>query len=184
MKHSFWSAAKLSACCLVLCSVLYPAAVFLIGLGSPGAGNGQTVRLQGRIVGFRLIGEKFSQDRYFWGRPSAVGYNGAESGASYWGPSNPLQIQAVRRRLDTFLAHDPGIRVQQVPADLLTASASGLDPDISPRAAYIQVSRIARVRGIAPQRIRRLVASHVNAGWIGPDRVNVLELNVALDTLH
>lgn len=184
MKHSLWSAVKLSACCLVLCSVLYPALVFVIGLAGPGAGNGQTVQARGRVVGFRLIGEKFSQDRYFWGRPSAVGYNADGSGASNWGPSNPLLIQAVRRRLDSFLAHDPGIRARQVPADLLTASASGLDPDISPQAAFIQVSRIARARGIAPGRIRRLIASRVQAGWMGPDRVNVLELNVALDTLH
>ena len=183
MKQHLGPALKLSLCCLLVCSFLYPAVVWVIGRWSPGHGNGQWVYLHGRKVGFALIGQPFREDRYFWGRPSAVGYNAAASGGSNWGPSNPQLVQAVKQRLDTFLVHDPGIQASQVPIDLLTASGSGLDPDISPQAAYIQVPRIARARKITAEQLRQVVAAHVDRSWLGPARVNVLELNVALDSL-
>jgi K+-transporting ATPase ATPase C chain len=151
--------------------------------------QGSPIERAGRVVGSALLGQAFDQPRYFWGRPSATTpqpYNGASSGGSNLGPTNPAQIDAVKARVAALQQADPDNRLP-IPVDLVTASASGLDPDISPAAAQYQVARIARVRHIDPARLRALIAAHTQRrqwGILGEVRVNVLELNLALDQLH
>ena len=141
-----------------------------------------------KCLGSALIGQTFSGDKYFWGRPSATGptaYNGGASTGSNLGPTNPAQLDAVRQRVDAMRkAHND--ETSPVPIDLVTASASGLDPDISPAAADYQVPRVAEARGVSEYVVRRLVADHVEGrtlGLWGEPRVNVLLLNLALDKL-
>ena len=129
------------------------------------------------------IGQKFTDDKYFWGRPSAVDYNAAGSAGSNKGPSNPDYLKIVQDRIDTFLVHNPGIKKEEIPADLVTASGSGLDPHISPASAYVQVKRIATVRDLAEDKVKALVDQHIEKTILGPSVVNVLKLNVALDNL-
>ena len=169
---------------IVLCAVLYPLLIAAVGLTAPGAGKGKTVSVNGKTVGYENIGQKFTADKYFWGRPSAVDYNAAGSAGSNKGPTNPDYLKTVQERIDTFLAHNPGIKKEQIPADLVTASASGLDPHISPAAAYIQVQRVAAVRGISADKIKSLVDEHVEKKLLGPSVVNVLKINIALDNLE
>jgi potassium-transporting ATPase KdpC subunit len=150
---------------------------------------GSLLREHGRLVGSALLGQPFDQPRYFWSRPSATSpqpYNGASSSGSNLGPTNPAQLDAVRMRVQALQQADPGNH-QPIPVDLVTASASGLDPDISPAGAMYQVGRVARARGIDPARLRSLVQAHIQGrqwGIFGEPRVNVLELNLALDQLH
>ncbi len=186
MKHNFLISIKLSLVMLALCAGIYPLVIAGISKAAPGKGDGKTVAVNGKVVGYELIGQKFSDDKYFWGRPSAVDYNAAGSGGSNKGPSNPAYLQQVSDRIDTFLAHNPGVTRKEIPSDLVTASGSGLDPDISPAAAYIQVKRIASVRHLDENVVRKLVDQHVDQpflGMLGPSTVNVLKLNVALDQL-
>jgi K+-transporting ATPase ATPase C chain len=137
-------------------------------------------------VGSRLIGQNFSDPKYFWGRPSATGpmpYNASNSGGSNLGPLNPALVDAVKGRVDALKAADPGNRAP-VPVDLVTASASGVDPHISVAAAEYQAARIARVRGLAPGVVKSLIDRHTQQrtfGVLGEPRVNVLELNLDLD---
>jgi len=137
-------------------------------------------------VGWKLLGQKFTDDRYFRSRPSAVDYNAAASGGSNKGPTNPEYLQSVQSRIDSFLAHNPGIQKQEIPSDLVTASGSGLDPHISVQAAYIQVARIARRRNLSEEKVRNLVARNIEKpllGLFGTEKVNVLQLNLNLDGL-
>ena len=171
---------------IALCAVLYPLLIAGIAKLAPGNGKGLTVSVNGKVVGYENIGQKFTDDKYFWGRPSAVDYNAAGSGGSNKGPSNPGYLQVVEDRIDSFLVHNPGIRKEEIPADLVTASGSGLDPDITPAAALVQVKRIAAVRGLSEQKLRTLVDSYIEtplAGILAPSKVNVLKLNIALDQL-
>ena len=134
-------------------------------------------------MGYALIGQKFTQDKYFWGRPSAVDYNAAGSAGSNKASSNPDYIKTVKERIDTLLAHNPGVTKNQVPAEMVTASGSGLDPDISPASAYLQVARVASVRKLGREAVKTLVDQHIQKGLLGPDVINVLKLNIALDDL-
>jgi len=137
-------------------------------------------------VGYALIGQKFTDDKYFWSRPSAVDYNAAGSAGSNKGPTNPEYLKQVQDRIDTFLAHNPGVRKEDIPAELVTASGSGEDPDLSPAAAKVQVKRIAAIRKIDENKIDALIEQHTEGpllGFLGPSKVNVLKLNVALDEL-
>lgn len=171
---------------LIICSVFYPLLIAAVGKTAPGGGRGETVMVKGKVVGYLLIGQKFTNENYFWGRPSAVDYNAAGSAGSNKGPSNPDYLKTVQDRIDTFLVHNPGVTKAQIPADLVTASGSGLDPDISPASAYIQVARVAKVRNLDPAKVKALVDQHVDKpllGVLGPEKVNVLKLNVALDAL-
>lgn len=171
---------------IVLVAVIYPLVVSGIAKFAPGGGGGEKVMVNGKVVGYALIGQKFTQDRYFNSRPSAVEYNAAGSAGSNKGPSNPDYLKVVQARIDTFLVHNPGMEKSQIPAELVTASGSGLDPDLSPAAAKIQVARVAKVRGIAAERLNQLVDEHTKGpllGLFGPSTVNVLKLNVALDAL-
>ena len=142
--------------------------------------------VNGKVVGYKLIGQKFTEDKYFWDRPSAVDYNAAGSGGSNKGPTNPDYLKDVQARIDTFLVHNPGIKKEEIPSELATASGSGQDPDLSPAAAYVQVKRIAAVRNIPAEKLNDLVKKHIAkplAGLFGTERVNVLQLNIDLDNL-
>jgi K+-transporting ATPase ATPase C chain len=154
----------------------------------PAQAAGSLITAGGKFVGSRLIGQPFSAAKYFWSRPSATSpqpYNGLSSGGSNLGPLNPALTDAVKARIAALRAADPGNHAP-IPVDLVTASASGLDPDISLAAAYYQAGRVARARGLAPDRVRALIADHARRsllGVIGSPRVNVLEINLALDAL-
>lgn len=168
---------------IILCAVLYPLLIAGIGKATPGGGKGETVSVNGKVVGYEKIGQRFTDDKYFQGRPSAVDYNAGGSGGSNKGPSNPGYLQIVKDRIDSFLVHNPGIKKEEIPADLVTASGSGLDPHISPAAAYVQVKRIASIRGLAEDKVRTLVDQQVEKNLLGPSVVNVLKINIALDNL-
>ncbi|MFI5186107.1 MAG: K(+)-transporting ATPase subunit C [Chitinophagales bacterium] len=186
MKKHLLISLKLTLVLLVLCSVLYPLLIAAIGKLTPGGGKGKTLSVNGKVVGYELIGQKFTDDKYFWSRPSAADYNAAGSSGSNKGPTNPDYLKQVQDRIDTFLVHNPGVKKEEIPADLVTASGSGEDPDISPAAAYVQVKRIAAIRKISEEKIKALVDQHVDKpllGFIGPQKVNVLKLNIALDEL-
>jgi K+-transporting ATPase ATPase C chain len=153
---------------------------------APNHGDGATVSVNGKIVGYSLIGQSFTNDKYFIGRPSAVNYNAAGSGGSNKGPSNPEYLATVQQRIDTFLVHNPTVKKEEIPAELVTASGSGQDPDISPKGALVQVSRIAKTRNISEEKITALVNEHIQSpvfGIFGTSRVNVLQLNIDLDKL-
>ena len=152
-----------------------------------GEANGSLVLRDGKPVGSSLIGQNFTDPGHFWGRPSATApmpYNAAASGGSNQGPLNPALTDAVKARIEALRAADPG-NTAPVPVDLVTASASGLDPHISPAAARYQVGRVAKARGQAPDRLNALVERHIEQPWlgvIGEPYVNVLRLNLALQT--
>src|SRR5580658_11123757 len=175
---------KLTLVLIIICSVLYPLLVAVVGWLTPGQGNGVTVVYNGKVVGYANIGQRFTDDKYFWSRPSAVAYNAAGSAGSNKGPSNPDYLKDVQAHIDTFLAHNPGVRKEDIPAELVTYSGSGLDPDLSPAGAKIQVKRIAAVRHLDENKLNDLVDRYTESpllGIFGPAKVNVLRLNVALD---
>ena len=167
--------------------VLYPLAVTGVAkLAFPEQAAGSLIVKDGKPVGSSLIGQNFSDPKYFWGRPSATApmpYNAGGSSGSNQGPLNPALVNAVKGRIEALKAADPENKLP-VPVDLVTASASGLDPHISPAAAQYQAARVARVRGLAPDAVRTLVARHTEGrllGVFGEPRVNVLALNLELD---
>src|SRR5436190_12776000 len=185
MKKYIGPGLKLTLVMIILCAVLYPMVIAGIGKLAPGGGKGETVKVNGKVVGYEKIGQKFTADKYFWSRPSAVDYNAVGSAGSSKGPSNPDYLKIVQDRIDTFLVHNPGIKKEEIPADLVTASGSGLDPDISPASAYVQVKRIAKIRGLTEEKVKALVDQHVDKPFLGmgPSKVNVLKLNIDLDEL-
>lgn len=183
MKPYLLPSLKLSAVLIILCSVLYPLLIAGIAKTAPGGGNGVTVTMKGKVVGYKNIGQAFTGDRYFQGRPSAVSYNAAGSGGSNKGPANEQYLATVSACIDTFLAHNPAIKRSEIPADLVTASGSGLDPDISVKAAMVQVPRIARARNIKQDSLFKLVKELKEKPLFGPEKINVLILNIALSNL-
>jgi K+-transporting ATPase ATPase C chain len=171
----------------VLTGVIYPLAVTAVAqLLMPRAAGGSLVMRGGQAVGSGLIGQSFTDPGHLWSRPSATmpqPYNATASGGSNLGPLNPALAEAIRSRIAALQAADPGNRTP-VPVDLVTASASGLDPHISVAAAEYQAARVARARGLAPERVQALIAAHTEGrllGFLGEPRINVLELNLALD---
>ena len=189
MTFLFRPALVLFAVLSLVTGLAYPLAV--TGLAQvlfPDQANGSLVKAKGVVVGSALIGQPFSQPGHFWSRPSATApdpYNAAASSGSNLGPSNPALAEAVAARIAALRAADPGNH-SAVPVDLVTASASGLDPHISRAAADYQVNRVARALGLPPERVQALVAEHTEGtllGFLGEPRVNVLLLNMALDAL-
>jgi K+-transporting ATPase ATPase C chain len=183
----FKPALRLLIVLTVLTGVIYP--LLLTGMAQlvfPAQANGSLIEANGHPVGSRLIGQPFDDPRCFWGRPSATSpfpYNAAASAGSNLGPSSSALREAVRQRVADLRATDPG-NLAPIPVDLVTASASGLDPDISVAAARYQVPRIARIRGIPEQALFDLIDRHTAGrafGFLGEPRVNVLTLNLALD---
>lgn len=183
----FRPALVLFAALTLVCGVLYPLLVTGVAqLAFPKQANGSLVEQDGQVIGSRLIGQQFTAPGYFWGRPSATGpmpNNGGGSGGSNQGPLNPALHEAVKARVAALREVDPG-NSAPVPGDLVSASGSGLDPEISLAAAHYQVARVARARGLPAARVDALVEQHAQGkvfGLFGEPRVNVLTLNLALD---
>jgi K+-transporting ATPase ATPase C chain len=186
MKAHLIISVKITLITVILFGVLYPLAITGIAkIAAPNGGSGEEITVDGKLVGFELIGQKFDDDKYFNSRPSAVDYNAAATGGSNKGPTNPDYLALVQTRIDTFLVHNPGVTIEQIPVDLVTASGGGLDPHISPVAAKIQIDRIAKVRHINRSKVESLVNQYIEAPTlgIGTSRVHVLKLNIALDNL-
>ena len=186
MKKNIIQSIRLTLVLLVLLCVIYPISIALAGKFSKGNGGGEKITHDGKIVGYALLGQSFTKPEYFWGRPSAVNYNAAGSGGSNKGPSNPDYLKEVANRVDTLLKYNPSIKKSDIPADMVTASGSGLDPNISEQGAIIQIKRIAAYRKIDERKVAELVAKHTQQpflGLFGPTSVNVLKLNLALDEL-
>ena len=173
----------------LLTGVAYPLLVTGVAqVAFPTQAGGSLLLQNGKAVGSSLIGQNFSDPKHFWSRPSATSpqpYNGIASSASNLGPLNPTLTDGIKSRIDALRAADPNNKAP-IPVDLVTASGSGLDPDISLAAAYYQAPRVARERGLQPEAVMALIAAHAHKRWLGilgEPRVNALELNLALDRL-
>ena len=185
MKTNIFPAIKLTIITLVFFSGVYTAVIWGVAQLAPNGGKGEVVTVAGKKY-YTNIGQTFTQDKYFYSRPSAVGYNSAGSGGSNKGPSNPDYLATVQARIDTFLVHNPGVEKKDIPVELVTASGSGLDPDITPKSALVQVKRIAFIRKVSEQTVEQLIAKNTEGpllGMFGPEKINVLKLNIALDEL-
>lgn len=187
MKTAIRPALTLLVLLSALTGIVYPVVVTSIAQGLfPKAAGGSLILKDGKPVGSELIGQNFTNPKYFWGRPSATGpqpYNASASSGSNQGPLNPALTDAVKGRIEALKAADPDNKLP-IPVDLVSASASGLDPHISPAAAAYQIERVARARQLSPAQVRQLVEQHSEArqfGIFGEARVNVLALNLALD---
>lgn len=177
---------RLTLVLLVLLCILYPLGIAIAGKLSKGQGGGEKITKDGKVVGYALLGQSFTKPGYFWGRPSAVGYNAAGSAGSNKGPSNPDYLKEVQSRIDTLLKYNPGLQKGAIPVEMVTASGSGLDPNISEQGAIIQIRRIAAYRKLDERKLAELVVKHTKRpllGLFGPATINVLELNLALDQL-
>lgn len=185
-----WIAFRMVLVLTLLTGIIYPLAIEgVANLLFPFQARGSIIKRDGHAVGSVLIGQRFTSPGYFHGRPSAAGasgYNPLDSGGSNLGPTNRRLILQVSRRLREVLERNPGVTAAEVPIDLVTASASGLDPEISPAAAELQVPRVAKTRGISENKVMALVHAYTIPRWagiFGEPGVNVLELNLALDRL-
>lgn len=189
MRNQLRSALVLLGLLTLITGVLYPLAITAVAqVVFPDQANGSLIKRDGQIIGSGLIGQSFDAPHYFWGRPSATNstpYNAAASAGSNDGPLSPALTVRVQGRIAALRAADPDL-TGPIPVDLVTASASGLDPHISPAAAFVQVPRVARSRGLDEAVVRELVADHIEDrqfGMLGEPRVNVLKLNLGLDDL-
>lgn len=186
MVNSILQNIRLTIVSILLLAILYPLLIKGISILTPQNGVPYTVQYKGKMH-FRDIGQHFHSPQYFQSRPSATNYNPAGSAGSNKGPTNPEYLQQVQSRIDTFIAGNPTITTGKIPADLITASGSGLDPHLSPNAAHIQVDRIAKIRKLSPEIIHTLIQQHTEEplwGILGPAKVNVLLLNIALDSIQ
>ena len=188
MKKNLVTAVLMTVVTTILLGIIYPLVVTGIAKALfPNKANGQLIKRDGKVIGSRIIGQPFTGPGYFYSRPSAAGNNGydaANSGGSNLGPTNQKLIDRVKQDTAWLQAENAQ---QPVPIDLVTTSASGLDPDISPAAADFQVPRVARERSMSPDELRRLIAKHTETrqlGFLGEPRVNVLELNLDLDSSY
>ncbi len=175
---------------LVFCVILAVMYVFVLWIfarfTNSNKGNAELVTLNGKVVGAANVGQVFTKETYFWGRPSSAGngYDAANSCGSNKGPTNKEYLLKVEARIDTFLVHHPYLQRKQVPAEMVTASGSGLDPDITPECAYIQVKRVAIARGLEESKVKSIVDKTIEKpllGIFGTAKINVLKLNVALE---
>jgi potassium-transporting ATPase KdpC subunit len=187
MKNQLRPALTIFALLTIITGVIYP--LLVTGVSQvlfPSQSNGSIITVNGKAAGSELIGQQFDDPSYFWGRVSAVGYNADLSSGSNYGPMNPALLEAVQARIDSLQAADPG-NTLPIPVDLVTASASGLDPHISVAAALYQVHRVASARGLSEADVQSLVEQNTEGrqfGIFGEPRVNVLKLNLALDRIN
>lgn len=187
MISTLFKSFKLTIVFSLLFSICYIFVLWIFAqVAGPNKGNAEVLELNGKVVGAANVGQNFTEDIYFWGRPSCAGdgYDASSSAGSNKGPSNEEYLSEVKARIDTFLVHHPYLTREEVPAEMVTASASGLDPDISPKAAYAQVQRVAQARGLSPESVMALVNANTEGpllGLFGPEKVNVLKLNIALE---
>lgn len=185
MKTNIFPAIKLTLATLVFFTVIYPAIIWAVAQLAPNSGKGEIVTADGKNY-YSNVGQTFTEDRYFNSRPSAVDYNAAGSGGSNKGASNEEYLQTVQARIDTFLVHNPGVDKKDIPVELVTASGSGLDPNISPKAALVQVKRVAATRKISEEKVEKIIEENTEGplvGLFGPEKINVLKLNLALDRI-
>lgn len=185
MKNYLLIGIKLTLVTLVFFAGIYT--LFILGIAqvAPNHGKGFVTESNGKKY-YSNIGQSFTDAKYFNSRPSAVAYNAAGSGGSNKGPSNPEYLAEVQKRIDTFLIQNPDIKKSEIPADLVTASGSGLDPNISVQGAKVQIKRIAKTRNIQESKLEKLIAENTEKpllGLFGPEKINVLQLNLALDNL-
>lgn len=186
MKNNLIPAIRLTLVCLVFFCGIYTLAVWAVAQLAPGNGEGLTITEKGKTYHLN-VGQSFTEDQYFWSRPSAVNYDAAGSGGSNHGPTNPEHLAEVQSRIDDFLARNPGVEKAEIPSDLVTASGSGLDPHISVQAAQVQVKRIAATRNISEASLLQLIEEQTEQpllGLFGTERINVLQLNLSLNTLN
>ncbi|MFP5039732.1 K(+)-transporting ATPase subunit C [Parasediminibacterium sp. JCM 36343] len=186
MKTHILPALKLTGISIVVFCGLYSLIILGFAQIAPNKGEGQTVVVDGKVKGYALEGQGFTQDKYFNGRPSAAGYNAAGSSGSNKGPTNPDYLKQVQDRIDSFLVHNPTVKKADIPSDLVTSSGSGLDPNITVQSALVQVDRIAKARKLSAEQVTTLVNSHIEkplAGLLGTEKINVLALNVDLDKI-
>jgi K+-transporting ATPase ATPase C chain len=185
MKTNIFSAIKLTILTIIFFCGIYTSMVWAIAQLSPNHGKGEIITQNGKTY-YANIGQSFTEDKYFNSRPSAVNYNAAGSCGSNKGPSNPDYLAQVQARIDTFIAHNPTVKKEAIPSELVTASGSGLDPNISVEAAVIQIDRISKARNISSDVLQQLIKKQTEqplAGLFGPKKINVLKLNLALDNL-
>ncbi len=178
---------KITLAFCVFFSVFYILILWLFAqVASPNKGNAEVATLDGKIVGAANVGQVFTQDIYFWGRPSCAGdgYDATSSSGSNKGPTNQEYLDEVSARIDTFLVHHPYLSRREVPAEMVTASASGLDPNITAQCVYVQVRRVAQARGLSEAQVKEVVDGSIEKpflGLFGTEKVNVLKLNIALE---
>lgn len=185
MKNNILPAIRLTLFCALFFSGAYTLSILAIAQLAPNQGKGIVVEQDGKKY-HSNVAQAFTKPEYFWPRPSAVDYNAAGSGGSNKGPSNPEYLALVQSRIDTFILKNPGIAKQDIPSEMVTASGSGLDPDISVAGAKIQVKRVAKARNLSEQQLLKLVDETTEApllNALGTEKINVLKLNLALDQL-
>jgi K+-transporting ATPase ATPase C chain len=180
----FKRAIKFTLVLIVLIGLVYPFVMTAIAnLIFPYQAKGSIIKVDGKAVGSELIGQKFTDSKWFMGRPSAVDYNAESSGGTNYALSNPKFKEEVERNIEEFLKKNPGVKRSDIPADIVTSSASGLDPHISPQAAYLQVERVAKANNLPEKVVKKLVDENIEGrflGIFGEPRVNVLKLNLSL----
>jgi K+-transporting ATPase ATPase C chain len=187
MKQYFFIPVRLTFICIVIFMGAYPLLIFGVAQVSPNKGNGETVIRNNKVVGYLLEGQRFTSDAYFNDRPSACNYDASASSGTNKGPSNPDYLKDVAAKTDSFLVHNPAVKRGNVPSELVTSSGSGLDPDISVAGALVQVPRIAGARKLASARLKELIEKDKQKpllGIFGPEKINVLQLNLDLDALN
>ena len=185
MKENIIIAVRLTLFCAVFFAGFYTLSIYGIAQFAPNHGKGEIVTVNGKNHHLN-VAQKFVENKYFWSRPSAVDYNAAGSGGSNKGTTNPDYLAQVKTRIDTFLLKNPTVKRSEVPSELVTASSSGLDPNISVQGAKVQTNRIAKARNIAEVKVLNLIQQNTVApllGCLGTEKINVLELNIALDKL-
>lgn len=184
---TLWKSFKITLAFCVFFSVFYILILWIFAqFAGPNKGNAEVATLNGKVVGVANVGQMFTQDIYFWGRLSNAGdgYDASNSSGSNKGPTNEEYLAEVEARVDTFLVHHPYLTREQVPAEMVTASGSGLDPDITPVCAYVQVKRVAQARGMDEAAVKAIVDKAIDKPLLslfGTEKVNVLKLNIALE---
>lgn len=182
---ALWKYFKITIAFCVVLSVFYIFVLWIFAqLAAPGQGNAELIMWDSKSIGAANVGQKFTKDIYFWGRPSAVEYHADGSAGSNKGPTNAEYLAQVEARIDTFLVHHPYLERKEVPAEMVTASGSGLDPHITPACAYVQIKRVAQARNMNETEVRAMVDKAIEKtvfNLFGKEKVNVLKLNIALE---